>query len=303
MDNFPDISSATEFQPMRDSRLFVMWLLGNTCPYKCSYCNDTFNDGTFKYHSLEMVQSGMKLIPDAHVMFSGGEPTYHPDFEEILETKPSNLGVSIISNGARPLAFWERIYPQIWSVILTFHVEYAFSNLDRFIKTASFCKTKLQKINLTMLPERWDDCIVAFNSFREAGLNVSPKPLVQDFGFQSSAIIGRYTDAQREWIASHNKEENLQTIQILDSSKNIILKTNPSALIASKNTNFKGWECHTPKKFLMVDFDGKVYNTSCKQRQLVGTLQEGFIVNSAPMVCQQNFCWCHTDIVPKKVKL
>src|ERR1700756_4144631 len=133
--NKVDLSQAVEFRNIQPNGMFVMWLLGNTCPYKCSYCNSDFNGGDFEFHSLETVQKGLALMPRAHVMFSGGEPKYHPKFEEILATKPDFINASVISNGARHKSFWERVVPELFSIILTFHVEFAFDKLDRFIET------------------------------------------------------------------------------------------------------------------------------------------------------------------------
>lgn len=293
----------TIVKSVHEPRLFVMWLLGNTCPYKCSYCEPVFNDGRFQFHAYDAVLDGLAKLEQAHVMFSGGEPSYHPEIERLLDNKPSTIAVSLISNAARPLSFWERVLPKLQSVIFTYHVEFA--NFERFASTArlAYNLKKLQRINLTMLPERWDECRYAYSDLKARGFPVSAKPLVENFGFQSSKLIDRYTQDQLDWISQANQEAAPLTMELLDSQGNQLMKTNPSELLAAKATNFKGWLCYTPTQFLMVDFDGSVYDTSCAQRRKVGQLGEYLEVPKTPVVCEQSFCWCHSDILPKKEKL
>lgn len=283
--------------------MLVIWSLGNFCPYKCTYCNPYFNDGRDPYHSLEHINLTLAKIPNnSKVIFSGGEPTYHPDFEEILDNKPDTFSYGVISNGARPKSFWERVYKRMNPIILTFHSEFA--TLDRFVETALVCKPSMHRINLTMIPWMWDESVIAYETFIKAGLPVSPKPLVKDFGYTSSSLLSEYTPDQVAWIRDKNGESGgLNYVKLYDSSGKLIKHTNPSAMLSSGETNFRGWECHTPTKTLYITTEGGIYDTSCKQRRLLGTVSTGFELPTAPVICQQDFCWSHSDIEPLKIRV
>lgn len=281
--------------------LLVVWSLGNYCTYKCSYCSPWYNNGAYAYHPLENIRNILKLIPDhSKIIFSGGEPTYHPDFETILDEKPSTFIYGIISNGARPYSFWERAVTKLDNITLTFHSEFA--NLDRFVETALLCKDKIRQINLTMIPWLWEESVNAYNTFTEKNLPVSAKPLVKDFGFRASSLIDDYLPEQIEWIKEKNKKPGLKYIGLYNSTGDLIKNTNPSEMLIEENTDFLGWECYTPTKVLYINPNGDMFNTACKQRKKVGTIYTGFEVENTPISCEQNFCWCHSDIAPLKIK-
>lgn len=280
-------------------RYFVFWVLGNRCTYACSYCPTHFHDGSFAYHETESVIRTLKSLPPANVMFSGGEPTYHPDFEYILDNRPSHVGISVISNASRPLAFWERIIPKINFVILTYHVEFA--NLDRFIGIAKACGRKLDRINLTMLAARWEECVSIYERLKLEGLPVVPKTLVKEFGAFATTTED-YAAEQRQWLSVNKEQEKSISLIMFDRNGKDVGRSTPSELLANKNTDFRGWICDVPMQSLYIDYTKKVFDSSCKQRRFLGTIDEGFDIPTTPVQCYTSFCWCHSDLMATKVK-
>jgi organic radical activating enzyme len=283
--------------------LLVYWSLGNTCTYACSYCPAKFHDGSNPYQSLEVVQRTLEMLPRAHVIFTGGEATYHPDFERIVIEAPEHLRISVISNASRPIAFWERIVDRLDLVMLTFHAEFA--DLERFFRTAElvFLKSKRKgAINLTMIPAHWDKCVAAHRRFTEAGMLVTVKPLLQNFATPEAELISDYSEDQSEWIKSNTNKITSKNIAVYNKKDELLWKTTPAEMIINKQTNFSGWQCHTPTQYLSIHSDGEVFNTACKQRERVGSIYTDIKFDSEPIVCEQTFCWCFTDIQTKKVK-
>jgi hypothetical protein len=283
--------------------LLVYWSLGNTCTYACSYCPSRLHDGSAPYQSLEIIQKTLQKLPPSQVIFTGGEPTFHPDFERIVTEAPEHIRVDVISNASRPIAFWERIVDRFTLVTLTFHAEYA--DLDRFFKTAELVYKKSGRrgaINLTMIPALWDKCMTAYTRFRDAGITVTPKPLIDDFGSQSNKLVSSYTQEQVQWIKNSTNEISSKNLAFYDKNSELLFKTTPAEMLVNGQTNFEGWTCYTPTQYLYVNPEGKTYNTSCKQRQHVGDIYTGFTLSDQPIVCEQSFCWCFTDIQTKKVK-
>jgi len=282
-------------------KIFVSWMLGNQCTYKCSYCNDAYNGGNHKFPSKEKILEVFNTFnTPIKVMFLGGEPTYHPDFEEIVLGKPNHVTIQLISNGSRPLAFWERISQHLDLIILTYHIEYA--KLERFKEIAAACKNKLNRINLPMLPSRWDECMEVFVSLTEAGFKVSPKVLLEDFGYTANKYLQGYNKEQLAWINS-NQDAAVHTMKMIAPSGKSFKQTNPSELLAQKLTNFKGWECESPKWNVSILSDGRVFDTACKQRKQLGTIESGFTLDRSPVICEQNFCWCYSDLHTKKTRV
>jgi MoaA/NifB/PqqE/SkfB family radical SAM enzyme len=298
--NDPEVAYAEE---THEKILLVYWMLGTTCTYTCSYCPPKFHDGKFAYQPYDIILKTMEKLPPCHVMFTGGEATYHPEFEKIVHNAPSHIRVSVISNASRPVAFWERIVDRFKVVMLTFHAEFA--NLDRFFKTAELVYKESKRggaINITMIPAHWDKCVEAYHRFIDAGMLVTVKPLVDNFGYQSSSVISDYSPEQLEWIKEKTNKNTNKNFATYNSKNELLFKTTPAEMLARNQTNFNGWTCYTPTQFLYINAAGDAYNTSCKQREHVGNIYTEFRLTSEPTICKQNFCWCYMDIMTKKVK-
>jgi len=60
--------------------------LTNRCNLRCQHCFDKRHsaDGDLKIETVEMILLGAKAYCFDHLSFTGGEPTMHPGFAEIL---------------------------------------------------------------------------------------------------------------------------------------------------------------------------------------------------------------------------
>lgn len=298
-----DLSNVIELRKKYDS-LFIFWVLGNQCTYQCSYCPERFHSGTFKYHPTETVQKLLKTLPDCEVMFSGGEATYHPDFEKIVLEKPDQVRISVISNASRPIGFWERITSKLHTVILTFHSEFA--NLDRFLDTATLVykeHKKYGKVNLNMNPAKWDYCVDIYNALVEANIPITVKPLVENFGALSTGLLSTYSAENLQWMTDANKNSEKNDIQLIGADNTIKYNTSAAELLSSHNTDFREWECYANTNRMYIDMNGSIFDTTCKQRTKIGNITDGYDRPTDPMICKQNFCWCHSDINAKKIRI
>jgi len=296
----------SEIKELWGPEFYVLWNLGNKCTYKCSYCPEHFHSGSVPFHSTEVIQNFFKKLPKAHIVFTGGEATFHDDFEKIVLEKPDHLDISVISNASRPIGFWERIGAKLRLVVLTYHMEYA--HYDRFLATADLIYNTYKRngrINLTMIPEKWEQCVEVYEKLVEAKLRVIPKPLIENFGMNSSRVSTAYTPEQLEWISTKNRHEGHKNILVLDKDGKELYKTNPSELLSSNQANFKNWLCHANMQSMYILTNGDVYMSTCKQRVNIGSIHTDspLAIPTEPFVCKQNFCWCHTDLTTKKVKL
>jgi MoaA/NifB/PqqE/SkfB family radical SAM enzyme len=110
--------------------------LANICNLHCSYCFRS-EDNLYSHHA-EFFPLGLlrRVIDEAreaaqitHVSFTGGEPTLHPQFNEVLDTvAAANLQTSFVTNG------WH--FERTWPVLLTnrqaiTHVAFSLDGIDR----------------------------------------------------------------------------------------------------------------------------------------------------------------------------
>ena len=107
----PDFESA-DYGPRR-----LSVELTNICNLHCSYClrdEDALYHTPANFFAPELLESIVRQAREAigitHLNFTGGEPTLHPRFEEILTIAEStNLKVSFVTNGWN----FEKIWPKL----------------------------------------------------------------------------------------------------------------------------------------------------------------------------------------------
>ena len=108
----PETTSLPDYGPRR-----LTVELTNICNLHCSYClrdEDALYHSPANYLPLDLFAS---VLTDAResmqieqVMFTGGEPTLHPDFGKLLATvKSLGLKCSFVTNGWH----FERVWPAI----------------------------------------------------------------------------------------------------------------------------------------------------------------------------------------------
>ena len=273
----------------------VFWLLGNFCPYECSYCTPYLHSGSAPYHNIDVVLNTMKKLPKSRICFSGGEPTYHPDFERIVKEKPEHIDIGLLSNAARPLSYWERIAPNLKFSVLTYHIEYA--QYDRFLSIAELLyKTHALggRVNLTMLPSRWDECVEVYNRLVGEGIGVVAKPILEYLGKEAKRMVVDYSDEQIEWMTNSSQPTDIESspIYAYNTDGELLFTTSCTELLSSKQTNFKGWQCDLPSKYLLITSTGDIFNTTCPQGTKLGNIHTDFKFNGNSITCNQNFCSC-----------
>lgn len=89
--------------------------LANICNLHCSYClrdEDALYHNPANFFSVELLKriarEGRDAIGVTHISFTGGEPTLHPQFEEVIAAVTgAGLSTSLVTNGWH----FERVWP------------------------------------------------------------------------------------------------------------------------------------------------------------------------------------------------
>ncbi len=193
----------------------VSWLLGRFCNYRCSYCWPYARSDRKDHRPTELCLKTIDSIKEQargngfnsfHFSLSGGEPTFHPGYLDILNYLANDVSntnytsVHMTSNCSRPMKWFEQ-YVEVAkpfhraSITASLHTEHVNTKdkMQDFADKLIFCQEHdIQiTINQVMVPEwferDWENALF----FHEQGINVTLKP-------QSDPTASRVVDGYKK---------------------------------------------------------------------------------------------------------
>ena len=191
----------------------VSWLLGRFCNYKCSYCWPYARSDRKDHRPTELCLKTIDEIKrqarengfnSFHFSLSGGEPTFHPGYLDMLQHLADDVdntnytSVHMTSNISRKPKWFEE-YCQIAgqfhraSITASYHKEFA--DKEEFADKLLLCMEHDVQvtINMVLVPEwfdrDWDNAMY----FHERGINVTLKPQSDP---TASFVVKGYTEEQ-----------------------------------------------------------------------------------------------------------
>ena len=220
---FDDIVSVGQRTMIHRDLFTVSWLLGRFCNYSCSYCWPYASSRTKDHRPIDLIlltideikrQSRNNGYNSFHFSFSGGEPTFHPEYLEIMQYLADDVpncnyhSVHMTSNISRKMKWFEeyaKIVSQFHraSITASFHKEHVDTQekVADFADKLEYCQTQdIQvTINQVMVPERFEELWEEALYFHERGINVTLKPQSDP---TASFVVDGYTDDMLERL--HN---------------------------------------------------------------------------------------------------
>jgi organic radical activating enzyme len=310
------------------SSLFVTWTLHNRCNYRCSYCPDGLNDGTtcsvtaddvISFADRVLVQAKRSQINRWTFAFSGGEPTFFPDFPRLLrELYQRGIDTTFTSNGSRPLEWWREVWDYFDHCVLSYHPEFARD--DRFVdKVRELSQHVLLNVDFMMTVAGFDHCReVAAQLNGLPNINIQFLPIQRDFGGHGGGLV-QYTDEQLELLRSQSSYEGAVSGEVRERrnrrggfGRGIQLATwlrdgvtqrerlDYRLVVARDDNRFLGWTCFAGIESLIVDMYGDVYRAYCLEGGKIGNVRDGVAPPEAPIVCTHERCTCSVDIEVSK---
>jgi len=178
----------------------VSWLLGRFCNYHCSYCWEHGRSDDKDHRSTELCLKTIDKIKEQargrgfnsfHFSLSGGEPTLHPGYLQILKYLGDDIentnytSVHMTSNCSPGMRWFEKYVKTVTpfhraSITCSYHREY-----NSEIKRRKILADKLElcqewdvqiTINCVMVPEWFWLIMDEIMYFHERGINVTLKP-------------------------------------------------------------------------------------------------------------------------------
>ena len=214
---FDDLVSVGQRTLLYRDIFSVSWLLGRFCNYSCSYCWPYARSNTKDHRPTEVClktideikrQARERSFNSFHFSLSGGEPTFHPGYLDIMKHLADDVdntnytSVHMTSNCSRPLK-WFHTYVEHASkfhrasITASLHVEHVNSRdkLQDFADKLIFCQEHDVQvtINMVMVPEAFDMYYDNALFFHNQGINVTLKPQSDP---TASKIVNGYSEDQ-----------------------------------------------------------------------------------------------------------
>lgn len=193
----------------------VSWLLGRYCNYRCSYCWPYARSDTKDHRPTELClktideikrQARERNFNSFHFSLSGGEPTFHPGYIDILnhlnnDAENTNYtSVHMTSNMSRPIKWFEEKYcPAVSkfhraSITASLHTEHVDTKekMQDFADKLILCQEHDVQvtINMVMVPEWFERDFENALFFHNQGINVTLKPQSDP---TASRVVDGYT--------------------------------------------------------------------------------------------------------------
>ena len=220
---FDDIVSVGQRTLLYRDLFTVSWLLGRFCNYRCSYCWPYARSDRKDHRPTELCLRTVDEIKrqardngfnSFHFSLSGGEPTFHPGYLDILKHLADDVdntnytSVHMTSNCSRNMKWFEEYVEAVKpfhraSITASLHTEHVNTTerMEEFANKLILCQENDVQvtINMVMVPENferdWDNALF----FHARGINVTLKPQSDP---TASRVVEGYTQDQLERL--HN---------------------------------------------------------------------------------------------------
>jgi organic radical activating enzyme len=216
---FNDIVSVGQRTLLYRDIFSVSWLLGRFCNYRCSYCWPYARSNTKDHRPTELClktideikrQARERSFNSFHFSLSGGEPTFHPGYLDIMKHLANDVpntnytSVHMTSNCSRKMDWFETYVDHASkfhraSITASLHVEHVNTTqkMQEFADKLIFCQEHDVQvtINMVMVPEAFDQYYDNALFFHNQGINVTLKPQSDP---TASRIVNGYTEDMKQ---------------------------------------------------------------------------------------------------------
>lgn len=300
----------------------VSWLLGRFCNYNCSYCwpyaradRKDHRDTDLCLLTIDEIkrQARENGFNSFHFSLSGGEPTFHPGYLDILRHLSSDRAntnyssIHMTTNMSRKGAWWDS-YLEVAqtfdraSITASCHREHVNTEekLNDFIKKLCTLQQKgvIITINHVMVVDRFDQCWEDAQRFAAEGLNVTLKPQSDP---TASFVVDGYTPDMLDILQNGMPQTTGMQIELKSATDTYYM--DQAERFNSFNFNrFEGWECSSGYRSIIIrEPDGSIKRSySCRDEPL-GYIDKGFRLFDKPQPCITETCVSSADSkIPKR---
>lgn len=273
--------------------LHFEWFFTDWCNYACSYCSAaTMMSEAFSKEdspSIYKLTLSRLLMLDTpfNVELLGGEPTLHPNIEEVLLTLNQTelcTKIEVVTNLSRSLSFFESLNkPELnkTTILASYHPEYF---KESFVEKC-VAVTKMEhldfmvNVNLFDKPDTWQDTIRFINELKDNNVNygfnfLNPTPTYNpNYTKEFFKLFEPYLET---------RQKNDFPYEFTDGT---ITTLSESQIIEHGYNRFNGYKCY-PTMYRIMN-DGVIKNI-CTNKVVSITMKDMF----KQEICPRNFCDC-----------
>ena len=285
----------------------VEWNLGKRCNYDCSYCPSSIHDNTSSHTDIVVLKATvdklMTMGKPIRLSFTGGEPTVHPKFKELLQYC-KHVGISWISvttNGTLPVEFYTTL--PVDQLVFSVHFEYDWMRIGNTLMKISDM-TNISIIAQLMAHHSHMTYVKAVHGALKAhGIPTTVRRIRWTEGDHDLFDDMRYHPDDLIWIKEQDATVKENTVIFLKEEPDMPRLKHANDVIKLHLNQYKGWTCNAGIESLMINWDGEVHRATCRVGGSLGNVyNDTFVTPSDPIVCDRNFCTCASDIPLTKIK-
>jgi organic radical activating enzyme len=281
--------------------IFFDWPITMWCNYKCSYCpvvDEVTNDFTTGKHSRmhNLTLAKLRTVEETfNVCLTGGEPTLHPEFMEIVQGLidiPKCQNVSIFTNLSRPTKFFKQL-AELKSdkivILASYHPEFATDKFySRCVELAQMPDLNFS-VHLTLSdnPEYWDRTEQLILNLKAQQILYKPL-LLSPTDLYTPKYSREFDQRFDQYLHSTGKNyvgnDFFKDIPItfLDGSSTVL---KDFEIERNGLNKFKGYKCRTLS--YAITMDGWIENTCTRRRAPMNLRNDGLIVTE---ICPHDTC-------------
>ena len=292
--------------------MYFYWKLTDYCNFACHYCPPRLHQGKKSrspdFPNDETIANfiqGLEKYSTTHlvsVTLSGGEPTVHPAIGSIIAgIKKINGFVEVITNGSRPVAWWQQLERLPDRVVISLHPE--FTDLERVNKLALFLVSQDRSVafNLMADPDNWNWIELVQKTLHPQLIGMVDAKLLSHHDQTAGRDHGELYDYTQEQITQAKNVKSFAVdrknirgrsmMHYTDGSSEFI---RPFAVIRENFNQYLGWSCRAGQEGFQIDTMGKIQAGVCGIRH-IGDLKN-FAPADAPTICTKKYCREPADI-------
>lgn len=277
----------------------VEWNLGKRCNYDCSYCPSVIHDNSSPHTDIEILKASvdklMTLGKPIRLSFTGGEPTVHPQFRELL-MYCKHVGISwisVTSNGTLPAEFYMSL--PVDQLLFSVHFEYDWMRVCNTVKKVDDMTNISVIAQLMAHHDHMAEVMAIYVTLYANGTSTTVRRIRWTEGDHDLFDDMRYHPDDLQWIKDHSATVKANTVITNEDGTHIMYHAND--IIKLHLNKFKDWTCNAGIESLMVNWDGDVHRATCRVGGSLGNIYEGtFLQPVDPVTCDRNFCTCAADI-------
>jgi MoaA/NifB/PqqE/SkfB family radical SAM enzyme len=286
--------------PHQDS-IKIEWNLGKRCNYDCTYCPSSIHDNSSPHTDIEVLKTAvdklMTLGKPIRLSFTGGEPTVHPKFRELLQYC-KHVGVSWISvttNGTLPAEFYATL--PIEQLVFSIHFEYDWMRIGNTIMKVSDTTSISIIAQIMAHHQHMDDVRAVYGALKAYAIPITVRRIRWTEGDHDLFDDMRYHPDDLNWIKEKDATVKENTVIFLKEESDMPRLRHANDMIKLHLNQFKGWKCNAGLESLMINWDGDVHRATCRVGGSLGNIyQDTFLQPTVPIICDRNFCTCAADI-------